>query len=71
MQLLLHSWLRDMGKKLMRLDSTTAVFVLVNKDAESGRVPCIIDNMDSELDRVILIDLLGYALLKHLTPDFL
>ena len=55
----------------MRLDSTTAVFVLVNKDAESGRVPCIIDNMDSELDRVILIDLLGYALLKHLTPDFL
>ena len=71
LQLSLYSWLRDIREELVRLDSTTTVFALVVNTLESSRVPCIVDDIDWELDRVMLMVLLGCTLLKHSMPAFL
>ena len=71
LQLLSRSWPRDISKELVKFSSTTTVQAFSINSLDSSKVPCMVDNIDWELDKVTLIELFGYTLLKQFTSTFL
>ena len=60
-----------MSEELVRFGSTTAVRAFGISSLDSGRVPCMVDDIDWELGKVTLMELFGCTLSKHFTSAFL